>query len=113
MTYSVRFPEGVRTVGSIPDMAWFTVDTTYVEDRDKLMEVRPKHRDYLRELVGRGEVLVAGPWAHDRGGFVIYQVDDRAHLDRLLADDPYTTQGVAANRVVEELNITLGAWLPQ
>lgn len=101
------------TVSSIPPMAWFTVDTTYVEDRDKLMEVRPHHRDYLRELVAKGQVLVAGPWADDRGGFVIYQVDDRAQLDRLLADDPYTTDGVAAGRNIRELNITLGAWIPQ
>lgn len=100
-------------MGSIAAMAWYTVDTTYVEDRDKLAEVRPKHRDYLRGLVAQGQVLVAGPWAHDRGGFVIYQVDDRAHLDRLLADDPYTTDGVAASRAIEELKITLGAWLPQ
>ncbi|WP_132110864.1 YciI family protein [Actinocrispum wychmicini] len=94
-------------------MAWFTVDTTYVEDRDKLLEVRPKHRDYLRGLVEKGHVLVAGPWADDHGGFVIYQVDDRAQLDRLLADDPYTTEGISAGRRIDEVKITLGAWLPQ
>jgi uncharacterized protein YciI len=100
-------------VGSIPAMAWFTVDTTYVEDRDKLLEARPKHRDYLAGLAGDGIVVAAGPWAHDRGGFAIYQVEDRAQLDRLLADDPYTTEGVAASRKVDELKIVLGAWLPQ
>jgi uncharacterized protein YciI len=103
----------VLTLGSIPGMAWYTVDTTYIQDAGKLGEVRPVHRDYLRTLVAGGSVLVAGPWADDTGGFVIYQVDDRDHLDRLLADDPYTTEGVAAGRVIKEWKISLGAWLPQ
>jgi uncharacterized protein YciI len=93
-------------------MAWYTVDTTYISDRDKLLAVRPDHRDYLRPLVDQGVVVVAGPWADDSGGFIVYQVDDRAQLDRLLADDPYTTEGVAAGREIKEWKITLGAWLP-
>jgi uncharacterized protein len=93
-------------------MAWYTVDTTYISDRDKLLAVRPDHRDYLRPLVDQGIVVVAGPWADDSGGFIVYQVDDRAQLDRLLADDPYTTEGVAAGREIKEWKITLGAWLP-
>jgi uncharacterized protein YciI len=93
-------------------MAWFTADTTYVDDRDKLLEVRPRHRDYLRGLVDQGVVVLAGPWTDDKGGFVVYQVEDRAQLDRLLADDPYTTEGVAAGREVREWTISLGAWKP-
>jgi uncharacterized protein YciI len=94
-------------------MAWFTVDTTYVDDRDKLRAVRPKHREYLLGLVDQGHVLLAGPWADDHGGFIVYQVDDRAQLDRFLAEDPYTTEGVAANRTIEEWKILLGSLVPK
>jgi hypothetical protein len=94
-------------------MAWYTVDTTYVEDREKLLEVRPRHRDYLRGLADDGIVLAAGPWADDTSGFALYEVADRAQLDRLLDDDPYTTEGVAAQRQIREWNITLGSWLPR
>lgn len=102
----------VFTLGSIRAMAWFTVDTTYSTDRDKLADVRPRHRDYLRALAAKGVVVAAGPWADDLGGFFIAQVDDRDQLDRLIADDPYTTDGVAAHREIREWNITLGSWVP-
>jgi uncharacterized protein len=90
-------------------MAWFTVETTYVDDADKLADSRPRHRAYLRELVERGTVAAAGPWADDSAGFAIYRVADRAELDRLLAEDPYTVDGVAAGRTVNEWNLVLGS----
>jgi hypothetical protein len=90
-------------------MPWFTVETTYVDDRDKLADSRPRHREYLRELVEQGKVGAAGPWADDSAGFAIYRVADRAELDRLLAEDPYTVDGVAAGRRVNEWKLVLGA----
>ncbi|MCE7005279.1 YciI family protein [Kibdelosporangium philippinense] len=94
-------------------MAWYTADVTYTTDRDKLDAVRPAHRDYLRGLVDRGLVVAAGPFADDLGGFVVYQVEDRVQLDKLLAEDPYSTDGVVAKREVREWNIRMGSWLPK
>jgi uncharacterized protein len=91
-------------------LPWFTVDTTYIEDRERLLAVRPDHRAYLNRLVEAGTVTGAGPWADDTGGFAIYQVGDRAELDRLLAEDPYTTERIAADRTVREWRLTLGPW---
>ena len=90
-------------------MAWFTVETTYVDDAAKLADSRPRHRAYLADLVDKRKVGAAGPWADDSAGFAIYQVADRAELDKLLADDPYTIDGVAANRVVNEWKLVLGS----
>lgn len=90
-------------------MAWFTVETTYVDDPDKLADSRPRHRAYLAGLVEQGKVGAAGPWADDSAGFAIYQVADRAELDRLLAADPYTTDGVAADRTINEWKLVLGS----
>lgn len=90
-------------------MVWFTVETTYAEDGEKLAAARPRHREYLRGLVEQGSVAAAGPWADDSAGFAIYQVADRAELDRLLADDPYTTEGVAASRRINEWKLLLGS----
>lgn len=90
-------------------MAWFTVETTYVNDPAKLADSRPRHRVYLKDLVDHGKVGAAGPWADDSAGFAIYQVADRAELDKLLADDPYTIDGVAAARTVNEWKLVLGS----
>ena len=94
-------------------MAWFTVDTTYTDDRALLDAVRPAHREWLAGHVESGSVLGAGPWADDSGGFFIVAADDRAALDELLAKDPYTLEGVAAARVIREWKILLGPWAAQ
>lgn len=91
-------------------MPWFTVDTRYVADRDRLLAARPRHRAYLSRLAEAGTVTGAGPWADDTGGFAIFQVADRAELDRLLADDPYTLDEVAADRTVREWKLAIGPW---
>lgn len=90
-------------------MVWFTVETTYVDDPGMLADSRPRHREYLRDLVAEGKVAAAGPWADDSAGFAIYQVADRAELDVLLAGDPYTVDGVAAARRVNEWKLVLGS----
>jgi uncharacterized protein YciI len=90
-------------------MAWYTVETTYVDDRAKLEDSRPRHRAYLQALVEQGKVGAAGPWADDSAGFAIYQVADRAELDRLLDEDPYTVDGIAAKRTINEWKLVLGS----
>ena len=89
-------------------MITFAVETRY--HLDKLADVRPKHRAYLQALVDEGKVLAGGPFVDGDSGFAIYRVADRAELDELLAVDPYTTDGVAAERTVREWTIVLGPW---
>lgn len=91
-------------------MPWFTVDTRYTDDRDRLLDVRPRHREYLQRLAAAGQLTGGGPWADDTGGFAVYQVADRAELDRLLAEDPYTIEDVAAGRTIRQWKLTLGPW---
>ncbi|GGS20252.1 MULTISPECIES: YciI family protein [Actinokineospora] len=91
-------------------MAWFTVDTTYTDDRALLDSVRPAHREWLAGYVESGRVLAAGPWADDSGGFFVVSAEDRAALDELIAKDPYTTENVAARREIREWKILMGPW---
>lgn len=93
-------------------MTRYTVDTRYIPDRERLADVRPRHREYLRRLADKGEVLAAGPWAGDTGGFAVYDVADPAALYRALADDPYTIEGIAAERVIREWTVVIGSWFP-
>jgi uncharacterized protein YciI len=91
-------------------MAWYTVETRYTDDRDKLLAARPAHRAYLRELADRGQVLAGGPFADDSAGFAVYRVSGADELEQLLEADPYTVEGCAAQRIVREWTITLGPW---
>ena len=91
-------------------MAWYLVEIRYVQE--KLAEVRPRHREFLNRLVAAGTVAIAGPFADNTGGVVLYQAADAESLQELLDQDPYAIEGVIAERTVREFNPVLGAWLP-
>ena len=70
------------------------VETSFGEAPERLA-ARPAHRERLANLHGDGLVRMAGPFADESGSMMIYDVDDRAELDQLLAADPYlSTPGV-------------------
>ena len=91
-------------------MAWYLVEIRYVQE--KLEEVRPRHREFLAQLVSEGILAIAGPLADNTGGVMLYQAADRDSLQSLLDRDPYATEGVIAERTVREYKPVLGSWLP-
>ncbi|MBN9746297.1 MULTISPECIES: YciI family protein [Amycolatopsis] len=91
-------------------MAWYLVEIRYVQE--KLADVRPRHRDYLKEHVEAGRVAVAGPLADNSGGLVLWQAEDEAALAELIDNDPYALEGVVAERSVREFKPLLGDWVP-
>jgi uncharacterized protein YciI len=92
-------------------MAWFLVEITYVQE--KMPEVRPRHRDFLRALAEQGRVAVAGPLGDGTGGITLYQADDEGHLEETIDQDPYFLEGVIAERTVREFKPVIGAWVPE
>jgi uncharacterized protein YciI len=59
------------------------------------LDMRPAHRDRLRDLHERGVLRKAGPWADDSGALLIFDVDSEDELERVLGEDPYyRTPGV-------------------
>jgi hypothetical protein len=73
-----------------------------LEPTDERLAARPAHRDKLAQLHDDGVVRMAGPFADDSGAVIIVDAEDRAAVDRLLADDPYyATNGVTVTSVRE------------
>ena len=70
-------------------MTTFAVRLVFDRDDSARLEVRPRHREYLAALTAEGRLRAAGPYADGRGALLIYDVADRAELDRVLAADPY------------------------
>ncbi|GAA1033111.1 hypothetical protein GCM10009557_33820 [Virgisporangium ochraceum] len=59
------------------------------------LAARPAHRDRLTALHRAGTVRMAGPLDDDSGAVILVDLDDRADVDALIADDPYyRTAGV-------------------
>lgn len=73
-----------------------------LEPTDERLAARPAHRERLTQLQDDGVVRMAGPFADDSGAVIIVEADDRATVDRLLADDPYyATDGVTVTNIRE------------
>lgn len=76
----------------------FVVELTFTDDPARLA-ARPAHRERLRQLHADGVLVMSGPFSDDSGALLIFDVDDPAAMDRVLADDPYySTPGVTVSR---------------
>jgi uncharacterized protein YciI len=83
-------------------MARFVLQLAFKDNRERRLEVRPAHRDYLRKLVDDGRLVTAGPWADDTGAMLMYEAADEAEVRAILRDDPYTDADVYEVAVLKE-----------
>lgn len=89
-------------------MARFLVLTTF-SSAEKRMQHRAEHRVYLNQLVDQGSLLMAGPFADERGGLIIFEAADEAEVQRLLDDDPFTINGVFATTEIRPWILVAGS----
>lgn len=83
-------------------MAVFIVETHYVPQlNDKRLKARPAHLQNLDVMRERRQLVNGGPLADGSGAVLIYTVEDRATLDRLLEADPYPEDAVQVASVRE------------
>lgn len=53
------------------------------------------HRAYMKQLHEEGHLVASGPFVPRTGGALLIRAEDRAGVERLLAVDPFNTNGVA------------------
>jgi uncharacterized protein YciI len=85
----------------------FAVIYTYTDDTALREATRPTHRDYLR---GLDTLLVAGAWVPGEapGGLLIFRAEDKAAVQAIVDEDPYTEAGVVADTQIREWAPPLG-----
>jgi uncharacterized protein YciI len=66
----------------------------YVQDKAKIQEVRPVHRQYLTSLKERGHLVAAGPFTDDSGALIIYEAGSREEAEKLVQGDPFCQNGI-------------------
>ncbi len=69
-------------------MAKFAAIVTF-GDAEKRLEVRPRHRAYLQQLLAEGKLHESGPWADDSGALIIYEAADQTEAQALFDAAPY------------------------
>ncbi len=67
----------------------FVVTTEYVPaETERRLAARPAHREWLARLKEEGQLVNAGPFDDGLGASLVFDVEDQAALDALLAQDP-------------------------
>jgi uncharacterized protein YciI len=77
----------------------------YIDDLNKVAELRPAHRQYMALLDSQNKLWAAGPFADGKGALFIYEAQDSHAAKDILHADPYFTGGVLATS-------ELAAWTP-
>ncbi len=61
---------------------------------ERRLAVRPEHREYVSALFERGQIRMSGPLVGDAGAVLVYEADTEEAARELIAQDPYTREGV-------------------
>jgi uncharacterized protein YciI len=85
-------------------MPLFAVTLKFTDDVERRLEVRPTHREYLKELLAQGKLHESGPFVDDTGALLIYDAADYAEVQELLANDPYAPNGIVESATINEWN---------
>jgi uncharacterized protein YciI len=89
-------------------MALFLLTYGYNET-DQRAQRRDDHVAYLNKLRDEGSLVAAGPYGDKTGGAIVYQADDEAVAEKLVAGDPYTQLDVTKDRFLREWAVTVGS----
>ena len=72
----------------------FAAIIEYAQDRARIAEVRPVHRQYLATLRERGQLAASGPFTDDSGALIVYEAGSRDEAEKLLQGDPFHQAGI-------------------
>ncbi len=68
----------------------------YIDDLNRVAELRPTHRQYMALLDSKNKLWAAGPFANGKGALFVYEARDLSAAEEILHEDPYFTGGVLA-----------------
>jgi uncharacterized protein YciI len=88
-------------------MPFYAAMLQYGEDVERRLEVRPSHREYLKNLLETGKLLQAGPYGDDSGAIIVYEAADLAEVQELLTNDPFAQNGIIEGATIKEWNVVM------
>lgn len=82
----------------------FAAIIEYIQDKAKVSEIRPVHRQYLTSLIEKGQLAIAGPLTDDSGALIVYEASSRDEAETLLKADPFHKNGIFVSWVIRPWN---------
>lgn len=72
----------------------FAAIIEYIQDKEKIGQVRPTHRQYLTTLKEKGQLVACGPFTDDYGGLIIYEAGSAQEAESFITNDPFHQNGI-------------------
>jgi len=66
----------------------------YIQDKEKIGQIRPSHRQYLTSLKEKGQLAACGPFTDDSGALIIYEAGSPEEAEGFVKADPFNQNGV-------------------
>jgi uncharacterized protein YciI len=85
----------------------FAAIIEYLQDKAKVDEIRPTHRQYLRTLIEKGQLAATGPFTDGSGALIIYEAATKEEAEALLKADPFHQAGVFIKYVIRPWNAVM------
>lgn len=82
----------------------FAAIIEYIADQQKIESIRPTHREYLRRLVAKGQLAIAGPFTDVPGAVIVYEAGSAEEAEGLLKADPFHEGGVFVRWTIRPWN---------
>lgn len=79
----------------------------YSQDKEKVEAVRPTHRQYLKELLGKGKLAISGPFTDGFGALIVYEAESAEEAEALLKGDPFHENGVFLSWTIRPWNTVM------
>jgi uncharacterized protein len=77
------------------------------DNKEKIPDIRPKHREYLKSLQDQGHLYMSGPFTDDSGALIVYEADTEEEAKRLIENDPFHEAGIFASYAMKPWNRVL------
>jgi uncharacterized protein YciI len=76
----------------------------YIQDKAKIEEIRPVHRQYLTSLKEKGQLAISGPFTDGWGALIVYEAGSVEEAEKLLCGDPFYKNGIFVRWTIRPWN---------
>jgi uncharacterized protein YciI len=85
----------------------FAAVIEYLQDKNKIGEIRPVHRQYLASLKEKGQLVASGPFTDDSGALIIYEAPTKEDAEKILKADPFCQNGIFLKWQLRPWNVVI------
>jgi uncharacterized protein YciI len=82
-------------------MSWFVISLHYIEPLSAIDAAMKEHIAFLDEHKKAGTFIAWGRKVPRTGGIILASGKNRADIERIVAEDPFVTRGLAEVEVTE------------